>query len=595
MRKKWTHTEDILLIQLYLKTPTTELVEIFSRSASSIQHRWHRIKDNVHHKGHLTESKMRQRIMNAGGIYVSNYVNITTCCWFQCPTCGKALWKTPNHIKSRPGCPQCGYQKTSKALANSENEFRCKIATIEQHGYRGKYVTGYTRSVNKCWIECPKCNTLIEKLAHRVTTGKYGIFCKTCSMTLSKHNRSLAQKFSSQQIDEKFQKLHIKWLGGEYESLITKLDLQCQCGCVYKASYRQVVNSNHHACPDCRKNSFIDRRKYLEKDIVTIVNKQGGIYLGGFINTNHKIKLKCINCNSIFERSAGHVIKQHSDTKYCKCCAKQKANRPHRLSQKDVENRVANISIDGHSGKVVGKYVNQAHLLKLECPLCKKHFERKGDSVFNQKAILCIECSRQKCSERRRYTQKEAEQQALEAGVKLIGQYQGTEVPVEYECACGTHFVRRPHGVIGQQQIYCYTCSTRGSSKPVTEQLLPTIQHILQTNYKPEKVLEQKIDGWSHGIDILINDIAIEFDGYWYHRTDLFSPERVKIDREKRKEKVIRKAGLKLLRIKSGGNDIPTEAQLRKVLLNHFKHGYKKWTITLKSWKEAEKKHKQDQ
>jgi len=40
-----------------------------------------------------------------------------------------------------------------------------------------------------------------------------------------------------------------------------------------------------------------------------------------------------------------------------------------------------------------------------------------------------------------------------------------------------------------------------------------------------------------------------------------------------------------LLRIRSDGEDLPSKEQLEKVFFNHFEHGYKKWTITMKSWK----------
>jgi very-short-patch-repair endonuclease len=79
--------------------------------------------------------------------------------------------------------------------------------------------------------------------------------------------------------------------------------------------------------------------------------------------------------------------------------------------------------------------------------------------------------------------------------------------------------------------------------------------------------------------------IAVEFDGYYWHRVYNDTTES-----EFLRDKSIKKAGYKLLRIRSGGRDIPTEKQLRKVLLNHFEHGYNKWTITMKSWKEAKKR-----
>lgn len=98
--------------------------------------------------------------------------------------------------------------------------------------------------------------------------------------------------------------------------------------------------------------------------------------------------------------------------------------------------------------------------------------------------------------------------------------------------------------------------------------------------------LEQKINGWRGSMDILINDIVIEFDSYYWHRQ-----YRDYSEKDKRKEKAIKRSGYKFLRIRSGDSNIPTESQLRKILLNDFQHGASKRTITMKSWKDMEKKY----
>ena len=100
--------------------------------------------------------------------------------------------------------------------------------------------------------------------------------------------------------------------------------------------------------------------------------------------------------------------------------------------------------------------------------------------------------------------------------------------------------------------------------------------------------MEQKIAGWRGGVDILINDIVIEFYSHYWHRRY----KNVDLQRERRKETAIKKAGYKLLRIRSDDSNIPTEKQLRKVLLNDFQHGARKRTITMKSWKDAEERYK---
>jgi hypothetical protein len=93
------------------------------------------------------------------------------------------------------------------------------------------------------------------------------------------------------------------------------------------------------------------------------------------------------------------------------------------------------------------------------------------------------------------------------------------------------------------------------------------------------------------------NSIKIEFECQKCFNIFLRQPHHLwkdTLEKENRKDKAIKKAGYKLLRIRSGGLDIPTEKQLRKILLNDFQHGCKKKTITMKSWKLAKEKHKSE-
>lgn len=84
--------------------------------------------------------------------------------------------------------------------------------------------------------------------------------------------------------------------------------------------------------------------------------------------------------------------------------------------------------------------------------------------------------------------------------------------------------------------------------------------------------------------------IVVEYDSYYWHR---IHRNTTKI--EKRDEKILRKEGYKFLRVRSNGRDIPTEKQLRKVLLNDFQHDVNKRTITIKSWKTEEEKREKNE
>lgn len=155
-------------------------------------------------------------------------------------------------------------------------------------------------------------------------------------------------------------------------------------------------------------------------------------------------------------------------------------------------------------------------------------------------------------------------------------------------CSCGVIKQYRSNVLRHSTVLSCGNCKQTRNGVWTSSTALK-LQNIIETILDTECVHNKKIG--KYYIDIVQEDlkIAIEYDSYYYHRV-----HHNTIKKEREINKIIRQHGYKLLRIRSDGYDFPTEKQLRKILLNDFKHNCKKKTITMKSWKDKEKVYKHD-
>jgi hypothetical protein len=463
----------------------------------------------------------------------------------------------------------------------TQKEAKIQTSKTYSCGYHGKLAGIYKGNKIKCEFECPKCQTLFLRKPNTVWSNS-SIFCTRCSEKLSGIRFMQYTQIGAEKLISTIEKRgYTGILVDTYQGTNTKYKFRCPiCAKVFVRDFNHVRSQQAIFCIKCQQEYNTNQQKLTTQEIHEnisniLVNGFNGIYLDGYINSKTKCIFECPICHKNFERRYTDVIQKKLI--FCKKCGIELRTNKRKTSIitfKQKYNNIGAIPLEEYG-------YNNRSKIKWQCTQCKKTFLQSPNYVFSKNNTKCSKCN----GKRPKITQQEAQNLIKEAGCKLIDKYKGYDNKHVFECKCGKKFKRSFHTVIDhRKRNLCLSCS-RKYVKIVVEKLVPIIQKILNTNYKVENIIEQKIPGWQGGIDILINNIAIEYDGYYWHRVHNNAEKR-----EKRKEKVIRNAGYKLLRIRSDGTDIPTEKQLRKVLLNHFEHGYNKWTITMKSWKEAKKR-----
>jgi very-short-patch-repair endonuclease len=299
----------------------------------------------------------------------------------------------------------------------------------------------------------------------------------------------------------------------------------------------------------------------------------GAIPIGKYVKSSIKREYQCVQCGNLYLCTSSHV-KIYRQI-YCqKCSPGKRRGENHRHNIEHVKQ----ICIAKGFEPLFDEYNDSGSKIKVRCN-CGNIFDITLDQITRKGSRRRTSCGH--CRD-------------PQLGVKygkltpiiIFSQKLGGGCQVICECECG----RDTHMLFGSQIINggiksCGQCSLNRNGRATS--------HIaLQLHDMIEKILGQKCEHNFHikglgCIDICQPElkIVVEYDGYYWHRV-----HKDQTIRDKDKIKKLVKSGWKVLHIKSGGRDIPSEKQLRKVLLNCFQHNIKKRTITMKSWKNAEKK-----
>lgn len=296
-------------------------------------------------------------------------------------------------------------------------------------------------------------------------------------------------------------------------------------------------------------------KRYTIKEVKNKLHKFGFKLVGKYINSHIKTQIQC-HCGKIFNCRPNHIF-----TQSCKSCGR--CNEP---NIGDKFNSLTIIEIQHKSGRgcMVGCICNCGNKIKLICfhkimtghtKSCGHCNDPKVGNIFGKLTIIEVKPSPTNgCS-------------------------------IKCRCECGKIKWYRSNRITSGSVSSCGNCKLIRNG-------ITTSKTALELHILTEKILNKKcehnIKFGHYYIDIVQPDlkIAIEYDSYYYHR--VFHNT---INKEQKINKLLKQNKYKILRIRSGGYDIPTEKQLYKAFLD-LQNGAHKRTITMKSWKKEEQKHR---
>lgn len=221
-------------------------------------------------------------------------------------------------------------------------------------------------------------------------------------------------------------------LVGKYTNNRTKTEFVCPlCNKIFTTRPQSIFCKRTQSCGCLLVGKTPLTQEEAEKKALDAGFKLMGIYESSKL----KIEFECPICNKIFLSSHKSIVSGR--TKSCGCLRL--------LTQEQAEERSLKAGI-----RLVGKYINHQSKTEFECPICKKEFLCRPNSILTGNVKSCG------CFNFQRLTQEQAEQKSLKVGMKLLGIYINNITSIEYECLfCKSPFLARPNDIFSKHKSSC--------------------------------------------------------------------------------------------------------------------------------------------
>ena len=190
--------------------------------------------------------------------------------------------------------------------------------------------------------------------------------------------------------------------------------------------------------------------------------------LGGYINSEGKIKCQCLICNHEWKPKASHLLEGHG----CPNCA----NKNKSLSLEEISGKVSRIN---PNIIILNKYKNKSvksrnMYVKCKCKICGHEWGTRASHLFYGRGCP-------KCSGKIKLTQIEFEARVkkIDPNIKVLGEY--VNMTTRIKCACKKcDNIWEPIPNVLLQTRGCPICSTKRRIKEIIEKQSYTHEEFLR-------------------------------------------------------------------------------------------------------------------
>ena len=255
-----------------------------------------------------------------------NYINSQTCVIITCISCNHSFNSIPNNHLRGKGCKECADKLNGDKSRKTNEQFIIK-AQQKHMDENNKPIYDYSlvkyiSTHKKVNILC-KIHGSFEQCPSDHLSGKG---CKQCGII----KRAIIQSFTLDEFIQKAKEVHgdkYDYSQVNYINSRTKIILNCNiCDYIFK----QQPNSHlqGRGCDKCAHMINHENQKLTNEEITERCNKTHGdkfdYSLVNYININTPIKIKCNDCNNVFEQLLPNHIKQNKGCPFCDCRITQK-------------------------------------------------------------------------------------------------------------------------------------------------------------------------------------------------------------------------------------------------------------------------------
>lgn len=255
----------------------------------------------------------------------------------------------------------------------------------------------------------------------------------------------------------------------KYSKMSMKIKVRCKtCGYTWEKLPQALLIGQ--GCPKCGRKkaaasmSETKRKKHDEfaQELASVNNKVK--LVGEYTYAKNPVEVECVNCGRRWLAYPGNLLHGAG----CKECA----NEQHRMSQDEFIKRLheVNQNVELKSG-----YTMASNKADFKCIACGHEWSALPTSLLN--GTGCPECRKKKLAEYHLKSHEEYARQFTEHNktIKLIGQYRGSDNPIEVEClVCGHRWSTRAAHLLGHTG--CPRCA--GNMRYTHEQFIDKVHSI---------------------------------------------------------------------------------------------------------------------
>lgn len=508
--------------------------------------------------------KKRVRLISSGKIELEVYRGAKELSDFKHKNCGTVFSVRLRSFEMNPYCRGCE-GSASHQYRKFENQFGEDFKLIE---YRGRSAS--TIQHNKC----------MRRFTISLKFFRKSPYCRECSVS---------QK--AEAVKRNFKKYtNSEFLLSEYASSTEPIIVfHPKCGGSFSLSNIHIFKkTNKLFCRLCKfemgkskkKAQNKTRRKpgevsFLEQNRERIAERRYE-YLGGYVNSVSKIKVKCLECGIKYFVNSANFTNKEVD---CKCRNKKVGNQYYRantrkeLSEiwvKKLSTKAAVKEFVFDWGEVEGpkSKVNALHLP------CGKSYERFVSNIVRGQCKYCSDKYSPSANEYKKWVEKETSNE-----YSCIDSYQSNDIKLRFlHTICGTVLTTTP-AKFQYEEIRCKMCSEKGSKgERKIREILTKYGTLFVEQYRDPRcknlsslpfdfAVVKNLDGDSNSVVFLI-----EFDGrQHYEPSDLFGGEkgfRQRVKNDEIKTNFCETNEIPLLRVKFD-QFIDLEKIIEKWLIKH--------------------------
>lgn len=240
----------------------------------------------------------------------------------------------------------------------------------------------------------------------------------------------------------------------KFENIKTdeKIQVQCKiCGYVWKTSPKMLLYSKT-GCIQCfnknkrGKSRTMTHEQYVEK--LSSVNSNITT-VGTYIDTKHKIKVRCEVCGNEWDANSADLLKGHG-------CAKCYDKRRGQTLLTKHDDFIERMSIINPNVEILGQYTRSKDKIKWRCKLCnQEHYDTTAGALLMGQG--CKDCSFKAAVW---MTTSEFIKQLENRGSDwiVLGEYYRHKVPINCECKkCGYQTKIKPSALMKNKRCPCCT------------------------------------------------------------------------------------------------------------------------------------------